>query len=247
MIAKHFGEQRHNLASIAHGPVLYQLVHVRYRWVRQIGSNAVKRTIVPAAAALLVGGITYLATEVVTARGWAGRSYSFGRNNISDLGIPEISPLHAVMNAGFVIDGTLFVLAGLGLSALFTGAARWAVLGTSAAHGVGSVVVGTAHAAVDGASTAHAVGAGMAIVGGNLVLLAVGRYGGAVGLPRWYTTGSSVAGLVGLAGFGMFLGDAGLLGGGAYERISVYTIIGWEIATATTLLVKATAPSAKIG
>ena len=198
----------------------------------------VKRTTVLAAGAFLVGGVTYLAAEAIAAMGWTDLRYSYARNNISDLGIPAISPWHPVMNTGFVVDGTLFVLAGLGLSVLFGGRARWILLGTSVVHGVGSIVVGLAHASVDGASTPHAVGAGMAIIGGNLVLVAAGRYGGRVGAPRWYTVGSTLAGVAGLAGFTLFLADTGILGGGTFERISVYTIIGWEIVTGTTVLVQ---------
>ncbi|WP_201010237.1 DUF998 domain-containing protein [Rhodococcus sp. NKCM2511] len=198
-----------------------------------------KRSTVLAAAAFLVGGCTYLAAEAVSALGWTDRPYSYARNNISDLGIPDISPWHPVMNIGFVVDGALFALAGLGLSVLFEGRARWIVLGTSVVHGVGSIVVGLAHASVDGASTPHAAGAGMAIIGGNLVLLAAGRYGGRVGAPRWYTAASGVAGVAGLAGFALFLADTGILGGGAFERISVYTIIGWEIVTGAALLARA--------
>ncbi|WP_032401046.1 DUF998 domain-containing protein [Rhodococcoides fascians] len=198
-----------------------------------------KRSTVLAAAAFVVGGCTYLAAEAVSARGWTDRPYSYARNNISDLGIPDISPWHPVINTGFVVDGTLFVLAGLGLSVLFEGRARWIVLGSSVVHGVGSIVVGLAHASVDGASTPHAAGAGMAIIGGNLVLLAAGRYGGRVGAPRWYTAASAVAGVAGLAGFALFLADTGILGGGAFERISVYTIIGWEIVTGAALLARA--------
>ncbi|MFI8569237.1 DUF998 domain-containing protein [Rhodococcus sp. NPDC078407] len=196
-----------------------------------------KRTTVLAAGAFLVGGLTYLAAEAIAALGWSDPPYSYARNNISDLGIPDISPWHAVMNTGFVVDGTLFVLAGLGLSVLFEGRARWILLGTAIVHGVGSVVVGLAHASVDGASVPHAAGAGMAIIGGNLVLLAVGRYGSRVGAPRWYTVGSAAAGAVGLAGLALFLADPGILDGGTFERISVYTIIGWEIITGTMILV----------
>ena len=204
-----------------------------------MNTAVVKRSTVLAAAAFVVGGCTYLAAEAISALGWTDRPYSYARNNISDLGIPDISPWHPVMNTGFVVDGTLFVLAGLGLSVLFEGRARWIVLGSSVVHGVGSIVVGLAHASVDGASTPHAAGAGMAIIGGNLVLLAAGRYGGRVGAPRWYTAASAVAGVVGLAGFALFLADTGILGGGAFERISVYTIIGWEIVTGAALLARA--------
>ncbi|CCQ13931.1 Conserved membrane protein [Rhodococcus sp. AW25M09] len=182
--------------------------------------------------------MTYLASETIAALGWTDRSYSYARNNISDLGIPEISRLHAVMNTGFVVDGALFVLAGLGLSVLFEGRARWIVATTSVVHGVGSIIVGLAHASVDGASTPHAAGAGMAIIGGNLVLLAAGRYGGRVGAPRWYTVGSALGGVLGLVGFGLFLANTGILGGGTFERISVYTIIGWEIITGATILAR---------
>lgn len=191
-----------------------------------------------AAGAFLVGGLTYLTAEVVAARGWRTEPYSYDRMNISDLGIADISPLHAVMNTGFIVEGTLFVLAGAMLSRLFDGRARVWVLGTTAVHGVGGVIVGLAPAAVDGSSLTHALGAGMAIIGGNLVLLTAARYAGALGAPRWYTVGSGVAGVAGLAALGLFLADPGVLGAGSFERISVYTIIGWEITTGAMLLAR---------
>ncbi len=56
----------------------------------------------------IIGPLWCLATEAITASAFPG--YSYARNDISDLGVPERgvlqgrvldSPLHAVMNAGF--------------------------------------------------------------------------------------------------------------------------------------------------
>ena len=62
--------------------------------------------------ALWVGCVQFFVSEAVAAAGFLG-SYSFRRNYISDLGAMNCSggcsPLHALMNASFVLQGALIV------------------------------------------------------------------------------------------------------------------------------------------
>src|SRR5688572_24616391 len=72
-----------------------------------------------AGVSLVAAGLVYLTAEAVTARGWATPRYSYVDNYVSDLGAPicatwsgrpVCSPLHSVMNTGFVLDGVFFLL-----------------------------------------------------------------------------------------------------------------------------------------
>ena len=100
----------------------------------------------------LLAGTTYLACETIAAAAFPG--YSYSRNYISDLGVAAAgvidgrsvhSPLAAVMNAGLLIDGALFVAASL-IAAYALRAQRMpvgrALPLVGAAHGLGTMLVG---------------------------------------------------------------------------------------------------------
>jgi hypothetical membrane protein len=85
------------------------------------------------AAALLTGSAVYLAAEAIAASAWKQPTYSYADNWISDLGSATAgvfrgrelnSPLHAVMNSGFLIQGLLFGLGALLLSRTLSGRIR---------------------------------------------------------------------------------------------------------------------------
>ena len=72
-----------------------------------------------AGATFILGPALYLAAEAITAAAWKTPSYSYADNWISDLrsatagefqGRELDSPLHVVMNSGFIIQGILFGL-----------------------------------------------------------------------------------------------------------------------------------------
>lgn len=94
----------------------------------------------------LVGSAIYLAAEAITAAAWKSPTYSYAYNWISDLGsvtkgvfqVRELdSPLHAVMNSGFIAQGLLFGIGTLLLSRTITGRTRsfTAVMGVVIAIG----------------------------------------------------------------------------------------------------------------
>lgn len=141
------------------------------------------------AIALIVAAIQYVVTEAVAASAWTDPKYDYTFNFISDLGVPSCggevdgrtvcSPLHAVMNTGFIVQGVLFVVAAVLLFRMLPGRTRWLYLALAVVHSAGITLVGLVHgspeAAADGSMTWHVLGAMMAIFGGNLVSIVVGR------------------------------------------------------------------------
>ena len=194
-----------------------------------------------AAAVWISCGLCYLAAEAAAAAAIPG--YSYAVEYISDLGIPGHSPLAGWMNSAFVVQGAGFVLAGtLVFTTVRRSAGTTACLVLGVLYGIGSTIVGLVHGGGDGAAhVTHIGGATAAIVAGNLGLIGVG----AVLLKRRRLLGAASAAL-GVAGLvsAVLLVRPGLVGagpgdGGAWERGSVYTIIAWQLAAATVLLIGA--------
>ena len=206
--------------------------------------------IIAGAIALIVGPVQYMVAETVAAAAWRTPAYSYAQNFISDLGAPNCgtfqgrdicSPLHNVMNAGFVIQGILFAVAGILLFGLFDGKTRYAFLAVALIAGVGFVMVGTFHAGPQSTTasfTLHFVGAFPSLLGGNLVAVLTGLYWLRRGWRR-LGAASIALGSVGIvSGFalvGLFESGAPL---GLIERASSYPIVIWQLLTGVTLLVE---------
>ncbi|MFC7431474.1 MULTISPECIES: DUF998 domain-containing protein [unclassified Agrococcus] len=198
----------------------------------------------------LVATVQYLIAEQVVAAEWVAAPYSFGDNYISDLGVPEClvlddrvvcSPQWLLMDAAFVLQGVIALIAVWQLAWLLPGAWRRIAAVLGVLYGVGMVLVGVFPGsiaetlggdAVRGAL--HGVGASLAIAGGLVWMLAAG-----IGMlvRRWRGLGTlsialAAVGLVGLVGLlleptvpGADLG----LGVGGIERLAVYPIVAWLI------------------
>jgi hypothetical membrane protein len=135
----------------------------------------------------IAGGIWYLLCESIAAFGFLG--YSYQRNYISDLGVPGAAILHGqhvnsqladVMNAGFVGEGLAFVVAATLLySASSALRNRGSFIVVSLVHGIGITLAGLVHGSdptfISRFGVFHVIGAFMAIIGGNVVLLLLGR------------------------------------------------------------------------
>ncbi len=178
---------------------------------------------------LWVGCLQYFAAEAIAAAGFRG-AYSFRRNFISDLGAASCSdragcsPLHALMNASFVLQGALIFAGAVLVWPLFPrGLARFA-LAAIAASGLGVAVVGLAPE--DVAPGWHYLGAAenlfLSNAGAALLGVAVTKATRAV---RLLSLGSGLLGLAGLAGLagGFDLG----LGAGGIERVAAYPFPLW--------------------
>lgn len=201
-------------------------------------------------ALLWVFCLQYFVAEAITIQGWAGR-YSLRENYISDLSAVRCgaelvagqirslcSPLHAVMNEAFQLQGALILFGTLLVRPLFPTGKVWTVaLVLIAASGVGVFLVGLAPE--DALPKLHLLGAaanlfccnaGMAAMG--LAMMRRGRTAAAIGR---FTLG---AGLLGLAGFGCLAVKLNLgFGVGGIERITAYPFPLW-IATMGLLLLR---------
>nr|WP_246294810.1 DUF998 domain-containing protein [Schlegelella koreensis] len=206
-----------------------------------------------AAALWLAAAAVYLGGEALAAVAFVP-PYRYAIDYISDLGVPDCgividgraicSPRHALMNAAFVLHGLLFAAAALAAGrAARTGRTAFAALALT--HGAGLALVAAfptdAAAGVDASLWIHRAGALAAIAGGNAAVMAGARVGAALGLSPLHRRASLVLGGAGIAALLMLGVDVAstridVLAGGAWERISVYTIVAWEALTGAWLL-----------
>ncbi|MFE3502680.1 DUF998 domain-containing protein [Kitasatospora sp. NPDC059160] len=206
------------------------------------------------AVALVVAAVQYVVAEAIAASAWRDPVYDYAHNFISDLGVPSCggvlqgrticSPLNAVMNAGFIAQGLLFVAAALVLQHLLPGWLRWAYLVLAVVHGVGIVLVGLVHGSPeadrDGSMAWHGLGAGMAIIGGNLLAVVVGGHLVRSGRARWPGRAVLGCGAVGLVCAVVLLTmmptDPVPYHAAVFERGSVYSITAAELIAGATVL-----------
>jgi hypothetical membrane protein len=183
-------------------------------------------------AVLWIVCLQYFVAEAIAASGWRG-AYSFHGNYISDLGAVTCagavcSPLHALMNASFVLQG-LLISAGAALvwPALSRSWLGSLALGLIAASGLGVFVVGLAPE--DFAPGWHYLGAAEHFLfcnaGAALLGLALLRRGRSV---RGIALFSLAAGLLGLAGLVCIATHHCFgLGVGGMERVTAYPFTLW--------------------
>ncbi|MEY9934066.1 putative membrane protein [Catenulispora sp. GP43] len=207
-----------------------------------------------AGALLLLAGVQYAVLEYIAASAWHHPSYSYAVGFISDLGNPVAgdvydgrvinSPRHLVMDAAFIAQGVLFIVAGVLLLREVDGRLGRVLRGLVIAHGVGVILIGffheSARALHNGVIIVHGVGAAAAIVCGNVIALVIGAKGERLGVPRWLRSACSALGMLGLAAFVLLQVDRPLYhaAGGVPERVSVYTILLFEALVGVTLLVR---------
>lgn len=210
-----------------------------------------------AATAFLAGSAIYLAAEGIAASAWQDPTYSYAYNWISDLGSASAgtfqgrelnSPLSAVMNAGFIIQGLLFGLGALLLSRTLTGRTRTFTVITAVVTTIGYILVGTFQgslsAQLDGTLPLHFTGATLAILGGNILALVLGLHWRKDSATRVIGITSVVVGVIGLVAVVLLFATFGAgLPSGAIERGSVYSIVIWQVAVAIWLLRTRRAPA----
>jgi hypothetical membrane protein len=194
----------------------------------------------PAGAVLAAASVVFFLCEFVAAAAWRDPPYSYSYHYISDLGVrgPLVamdqymnSPLSWVMNAGFFLFGTL-VFTG---AAMLNGLPKWrraAVFVLGALVGAGGVVLalfpGDGEADRLGHVDYHGFGAMAAIIGGNVLVIVLGRLRGHLGISR--RTGKT---MVRLGAFGLFSTVAFVIvaGSGAnvliglVQRCAVYPVL----------------------
>ena len=191
--------------------------------------------------AFLLAGLLYLLAETVAAAAWHTPPYNYAVNYISDLGVAGCgveyagrvlcSPLFAVMNAGFVVDGLLFLTAGVLLAPLLSVRLRVLFVAAVVLHATGNVLVGlfdeTTGALAAGLPRTHVIGATLAILFGNVAALAGGTWGVRAGQRvGWIAVLLGTLGIVALAS--LAVGGLGLPEG-LVERMAVYPITAFEV------------------
>lgn len=182
------------------------------------------------AALWVLGAIGYLVLEALAAAGYP--RYSYADNYISDLGVAG-SRTH-VMHAAFCSYGVLFLLGAVLIVGIPASRRARTFLAMAAANAAGNIVVGTVHS-----GKVHVAGAALAIVGGNVAILAGSKM---VGIDRrWYRRSSELIAALGLSSLAMLVVDSAItdlwiLPDGVWERGSVYSITLWQVLTAGCLL-----------
>lgn len=186
-----------------------------------------------AAALLWISSIQYFIAQVIVASAWP-QPYSIKNNFISSLGNTVCatydhqyvcSPLHALMNWSFVVQGAT-MLGGALLFAYIYRQRKLARFGflCLALGGIGSIIVGLVPENTN--LDLHSLGALMPFFIGNIGVVAVG-FIFKPSLMRIYTISSGTVALVAL---GLFLSENYLgLGVGGMERIVDYTQTIWMI------------------
>lgn len=210
----------------------------------------------PPRLSLLVGGafwmltLLYFVGQLVAQTAWR-KPYSLIDNRVSDLGNTECgrtladtyicSPLHAVMNATFVLTGVL-ILIGLFLTRTVWPRRRlttWGLVLLGLA-GAGTMLVGLSPENVN--VLFHLIGA-LNIPAGNaaMILLGLAVWRGRTKLA-WFSVLSGVIGFLGLLAGPLLVILTGHAGGLA-ERLALYPLIIWLIVFGYLILAKKVRPS----
>lgn len=183
----------------------------------------------------LLSSAVYLACEGIAAASVDG--YSYLTHFISDLGVVPLMNIGAFIAHGMLFAAGALVIArgrvrGNRIAQLFVGAAI--------ANAVGNVVVGTFPSGTAQAHW-HVVGAGLAIVGGNVAVIAGGVGSHVLGAPREFSWAGIALGSLGIASLLVLIADGSrVLPPGLVERASVYPIIAWELMAGAALLIRGT-------
>lgn len=183
------------------------------------------------AALWVFAALGYLVLEAIAAVSF-GSAYSYAHNYISDLGVD--APHSYLIHIAFYLQGVLFLLGAVLIVGSPDNPRAQIFLGLVATNAIGNIVIGTVHS-----GEVHRAGALLAIVGGNAAILA--GSGLVESGRRWYRHASELVAVLGLLSLVMVVVNsatdtANLLPSGAWERGSVYSIIGWQLLTAACLL-----------
>ena len=210
-----------------------------------------------AGAVLVAAALGWFLLEQIAAAKFP--AYSFARNYISDLGVPELgtvqgrplnSPLSLVANFMFVSQGILFLLAAVLIVRTATaGVARWLFLLLAVGYAIGYFMIGTYHgseqAIADGTFALHVLGGSLAAACGNLAIIVAGLSAHRLGASPAYRNFSLSASALGIASLVILVTTSGSATGtmppsgpwdGIWERGGCYALILWELVTGVVLL-----------
>jgi len=193
-----------------------------------------------AGTALIASTVIFFLAEFISAAAWTDHPYSYTYHYISDLGVhgPVValdqymySPLAWIMNTGFLLFGVA-VFAGVALLRGLSDRRGWGVRILAAVVGAGGIVLAFFHgdgkADQNGTFDYHGLGAMAAIVGGNVLIILLGRRHRRIGVarkPGLAMIGLGVFGLVSTVAFLVVAGSGANVLVGLVERCAVYPVL----------------------
>lgn len=189
--------------------------------------------------------LVFLVTEAIAALGWNAGAYDYSYNYISDLGTTVCgsfldgremcSPLHAVMNFGYVTMAVAVAITVALLASALPRGRRITARILAVLVPIGMIQVasfpGGAESVPDGTIRFHVLGAVLAILSGNLLAILFGSNRKQLSWPTWYGTTSVVLGFAGLIGLVLVIVAGSYEHSAIFERVSVYAIFAWLFIT----------------
>ena len=139
----------------------------------------------------------------------------------------------------WLVNGLLVLVAGLILGRMIGGRSGVTIGAVAVAEAAGFALFALFHdspgAQADGTIIGYFSGAALVLIAGETLAIIVGRANRRLGLPRWLGPVSVALGAAGLLAAIVTLGWAPV---GLAERISVYTILAWQLLLGGQLLTR---------
>lgn len=187
--------------------------------------------------AFLIGSLYYILAEAISATFFNDilwDTYIF--HTISELGIPNAnSPLFWLMNSAFILIGLVLIFGGFYRFRDFIVKNKTIFYILTLITGLGVIIVGLIHGGNPVTSGYHTFGAIMAILGGNILLVAISK-----SLEEFsnYQKITLTLGIIGMVAFWIMFFNVESIYMPVFERISVYTLIIWSFLTGLFLVKK---------
>lgn len=189
---------------------------------------------------LIVAPLLFFIIEAIAASAWKIPSYSYIGNYISDLGVPVVtvsqgravnSPLHLLMNIGFVSYALLTLLAIILLSPVLKGKRKKLGIGLAISHSVGALLVGLFPGYEWAFTFMHVIGAVLVIFGGNFAIMVLGNVIQSSFQLKRFRIISLALGILGLIGIAIviYMASKNINYQGLFERVAIYPILLWNL------------------
>lgn len=185
--------------------------------------------------AFIIGSLYYIMAEVISATFFNAsffNTYIF--HTISELGIPNgNSPLFWLMNSAFILIGLVVIFGNIYGFKDFIVKNRAVFYVLTLVTGLGVIIVGLIHGGNPLTSGYHTLGAVMAILGGNVMLVAVSRSMAEFDRFQKVTLTLGIAGLIAFWIMFFIMRNPFMP---VFERLSVYPLIIWSFLTGVYII-----------
>ncbi len=182
----------------------------------------------------IFGSLYYMIAEAISAIAFNDslvNTYLF--HTISELGIPNISPLSFSMNSAFIVIGLCLWFGNYYRFKDFIIKNKKAFYILTPIAAIGVIIVALIHAGNPVTDGYHSLGAIMAILGGNILLVLISR---SMDKFETYQKVTLILGIIGLVAFWIMFFNMESIYMPVFERLSVYTLIIWNFMSGVCLL-----------